>query len=145
MGAVGYIRNWTIFLKKYDHWRFLLAEVNKIVYLRSYLKHQSSQDRNQAMHHAAKWLINSMITGKDAGSSTFYFNTSWTSSYPETTGYIIPTLLRYSSITDSAWSVESKQAAVAAGKWLLVGTIGTTALAIFGGNPTGKLLRGTAQ
>ena len=119
MGAVGYIRNWTIFLKKYDHWRFLLAEVNKIAYLKSYLKYQSSQDRSQAMHHAAKWLIKSMSTGNDARSSTFYFNASWTSSYPETTGYIIPTLLRYSSTTDSAWSVEAKQAAVAAGKWLL--------------------------
>jgi len=121
MGALRYIKNWQKFLTKYENLRLLLAEVNKMMYLRSYLEHQREEDRTKAMHHAAKWLTRSITVGEDRGSGTYYFNKGWTSSYPETTGYIIPSLLTYSALSEDqmSWSDDTKNAALSAGEWLL--------------------------
>lgn len=119
MGALRYVQNWQRFLTKYDHVRLLMAEFNKLLYLRSYLKHQKPTDRTKAMHHAAKWLVGSMAHNEGMGSSTFYFNNGWTSAYPETTGYIIESLVRYSDLDEAPWAKEAFQAAEAAGHWLL--------------------------
>jgi len=121
MGAIRYIQNWQKFLTNYDNVRLLLAELNKMVYLRSYIEHQREEDRNKAMHHAAKWLIHSINRGTDRGSGTYYFNQGWTSAYPETTGYIVPTLLRYGtySAEQMPWAEQAKSAALMAGEWLL--------------------------
>ena len=119
MGAARYLSNWITFLKKYDHWRFLFAEWNKQVYLRAYLEELSPEQQSQALQHGAKWLIESCRQGTDAGSGTYYLNSGWTSSYPETTGYIIPTLLNYADSKEAAWKEEARVAATEAGRWLL--------------------------
>tara|TARA_B100000497_G_scaffold114750_2_gene137599 strand:+ start:8358 stop:9545 length:1188 start_codon:yes stop_codon:yes gene_type:complete len=119
MGAVRYLQNWRKFLGSYDHWRFLLAELNKLIYLRSYLNSLSEVQKEQCIHHAAKWLIHAHLQGSSNGCGTFYFNSGWTSDYPETTGYIIPTLLRYSSYEHSQWSQQAESTALKAGEWLL--------------------------
>lgn len=119
MGAARYLSNWISFLKKYDHWRFLFAEWNKQLYLRAYLDELTDDQKQQALQHAAKWLIESCHQGSDDGSGTYYFNHGWTSSYPETTGYIIPTLLDYAESQDAAWALEAHEAAKRAGHWLL--------------------------
>ena len=46
---------------------------------------------------AATWLERAQDAGGDGGVAGRYsLHTGWTSSYPETTGYIIPTLIRLS-------------------------------------------------
>ena len=119
MGAVRYVQNWRTFLTKYDHWRFLFAELNKLVYLRSYTQDLDDTGKEQCLHHAAKWLIRAQEQGATNGCGTYYFNTGWTSDYPETTGYIIPSLLRYASYEKAQWSNEAEKAALQAGEWLL--------------------------
>lgn len=119
MGAVRYVQNWRIFLTKYDHWRFLFAELNKLVYLRSYTQDLDDTGKEQCLHHAAKWLIRAQEQGSTNGCGTYYFNTGWTSDYPETTGYIIPSLLRYASYEKAQWSEEAVKSALEAGEWLL--------------------------
>ncbi len=119
MGAVRYLQNWRTFLTKYDHWRFLFAELNKLVYLRSYTQDLDDTGKEQCLHHAAKWLIRAQEQGTTNGCGTYYFNTGWTSDYPETTGYIIPSLLRYARYEKAQWSNEAEKAALQAGEWLL--------------------------
>jgi len=119
MGAARYLQNWRKFLGTYDHWRFLFAEWNKLIYLKSYLNDLSETQKEQCLHHAAKWLIHAHQQGSSDGCGTFYFHSGWTSDYPETTGYIIPTLLRYSSYQNSQWSQQAESTALKAGEWLL--------------------------
>ena len=97
MGVVAYAKRWYSFLGKYDHWRYLFAEWNKRLYLKSYLKYHSDADKERSIHHGTRWLIHSINRGVDRGSGTYYHHSGWTSAYPETTGYIIDTLLRYST------------------------------------------------
>lgn len=44
---------------------------------------------------AAKWLKKSQLANKDGGSASHYEVHGWLASFPETTGYIIPTLLDF--------------------------------------------------
>ena len=48
-----------------------------------------------------EWLLKSQNTGADKGSSAMYYimEDRWHTSYPETTGYIIPTFLNYYHLT----------------------------------------------
>ena len=48
MGAARYLQNWRKFLGTYDHWRFLFAEWNKLIYLKSYLSDLSEHKKNNA-------------------------------------------------------------------------------------------------
>lgn len=54
------------------------------------------------------WLYAAQDATPDGGVAQAYFarKRRWTNSYPETTGYIIPTLLRYAEATDSAEAYE---------------------------------------
>lgn len=64
----------------------------------------------------ADWLIRSIEKGKGGSCAHFSPLIGWSKPYPETTGYIIPTLLRISDFTnDSKYST----AALNLGEWLL--------------------------
>jgi hypothetical protein len=58
---------------------------------------RSSSDRKKAIQLAIEWLFRSQDANPDEGGSSAFFilslQPSWASSYPETTGYIITTLL----------------------------------------------------
>lgn len=121
MGVVRYASTVASFLASYDNWRILLAEINKRAYLRTYLAQHTHKDQLRSLHHGVRWLLRSIEQGTDPGSGTYYFAKGWTSSYPETTGYIIPSLLRYSrsAQAETQWAKESEAAALSAGQWLL--------------------------
>lgn len=58
-------------------------------------------DARQALADAAEWLVRAQdATGTD-GVSAYYDlkRRSWATAYPETTGYIIPTFLRYAELS----------------------------------------------
>lgn len=60
-------------------------------------------DLRQHQEWALSWLIRSCEVQGGAGSSAFYarwrhWKTGWAPAYPETTGYLIPTLLHYQTI-----------------------------------------------
>ena len=71
------------------------------VYLNRILRDQlgrggTSVDYEQALHNIFQWLLKSFEVTGDGGSSAYYaLGSGWQSSYPETTGYLIPTLYDY--------------------------------------------------
>lgn len=74
-------------------------------------------DRNKGLELSIDWLLyaqQQMKTGKGIGS--YNLVTGWTSPYPETTGYIIPTLIDYGLKYKHKASVE---AALEAAYWLI--------------------------
>ena len=119
MGALAYSQRWAAFFKKYDHWRYFFAEWNKLMYLKSYRKHHNAGALEKSLHHGVRWLIHSISSGTDRGSGTYYHHSGWTSSYPETTGYIIPSILKYAQNKEGPWSEKARTSAIEAGKWLL--------------------------
>lgn len=52
-------------------------------------------DRKEALHKAAGWLMKAQLANYDGGMGSFHLINKWSASYPETTGYIIPTLINY--------------------------------------------------
>lgn len=71
----------------------------------------------QHMRYAAQWIAAAQASTLDGGVSLAYsLKNGWRPSYPETTGYIIPTLFNYSHLTgDDAWW----DRAVSMADWLL--------------------------
>lgn len=55
-------------------------------------------DANQirkSLYMSVEWLLRSQFNMKDFGFGSYRIGQGWTTSYPETTGYIIPTLMNY--------------------------------------------------
>src|SRR5688572_28512444 len=53
----------------------------------------STTEKEKALQLNIEWLLSAKQSGDGMG--TYYITDGWTSPYPETTGYIIPTLSRY--------------------------------------------------
>lgn len=52
-------------------------------------------DRREPLGKAVSWLLHAQEMMTDGGFGSYHLVEGWSSSYPETTGYIIPTLLEY--------------------------------------------------
>jgi hypothetical protein len=64
-----------------------------------------------------EWLSRAQDTGSDRGVATTYsLRNGWMASYPETTGYIVPTFFDYAVATDQA---AYRERALEMGEWLL--------------------------
>ncbi len=73
-------------------------------------------EKNHA-NEALSWLLKSQDTGEDDGfASHFEVGVGWHASYPEVTGYIIPTILNYYKFTGRK---DLRKRAVRAANWLL--------------------------
>jgi len=75
----------------------------------------SPEERDLAMGKAAAWLLHSQDSMKDAGFGSYHLINKWSSSYVETTGYIIPTLLDYGILINN---VEVVSKAIRSAEWL---------------------------
>ena len=73
----------------------------------------SSEVIKDSLNDAINWLLHSNSNSDDDGMGSFHLNNGWTSSYPETTGYIITTLLNYSQ------DDKVKDVAIKAADWLI--------------------------
>lgn len=59
-------------------------------------RRKPERDNRVHLHEAARWILRADDATPDPGVSAGYdFESGWLASYPETTGYIIPTLLAY--------------------------------------------------
>lgn len=56
----------------------------------------SREMREEALDKAVDWLLHAQETMLDDGFGSYHLVNGWSSSYPETSGYIIPSLLDYS-------------------------------------------------
>ena len=79
-------------------------------------KSYSEDERQLAMDKAVQWLLHSQLSMKDDGFGSYNIISKWTSSYLETTGYIIPTLLDYGILYKNN---EIIQKTIKAADWLI--------------------------
>ena len=77
------------------HRKLLLSEINKKTYLNSYVERVNKDTKWKALREAIGWLRISQDAMTDDGFGTYYLRGGWSSSYPETSGYIIPTILEF--------------------------------------------------
>ncbi|MBK8341741.1 MAG: glycoside hydrolase family 127 protein [Flavobacteriales bacterium] len=70
----------------------------------------------EGLHAAADYLTRAQDAGTDAGLGSYHMVDGWGASYPETTGYALPTLLAMSGRLQRH---ELKERAVRAAQWLL--------------------------
>lgn len=73
-------------------------------------------DRHVALREAVGYLMRAQQHGTDRGMGSYHLVEGWGASYPETTGYAIPTLIAAADVL--GWS-EPKEAAIRAAEWLL--------------------------
>ena len=72
---------------------------------------------DERISDSLEWLVNSQDVGTDDGFASHYeVDAGWHASYPEVTGYIIPTLLRYSKVSDTR---QLRKRALRAANWLI--------------------------
>jgi len=72
--------------------------------------------RTEALAKAIDWLITAQKANSDGGMGSYHLINKWSSSYPETTGYIIPSLLAYH---EKHHHPEALKAALEAAEFLL--------------------------
>ncbi len=75
-----------------------------------------TNDPSQALRDAVGYLLRAQKVCGDGGMGSYHLTHGWGASYPETTGYAIPTLLR--TALHLRWP-EAEAAALRAGEWLL--------------------------
>jgi hypothetical protein len=80
--------------------KLLKNEINKVSNLKDHLNKVDEIMLLKALRELASWFKHNQSVMEVKGFGTFYFESGWTSSYPETTGYIVPTLLKYSQFDD---------------------------------------------
>lgn len=96
-----------------------LVDGRKRALMRAHLRGPSTSgaiDTEQALRGAIGYLLCAQEQGPDAGLGSFHLVNGWGASYPETTGYAIPTLL---AAADALKWEEPRQAALKAADWLL--------------------------
>jgi len=74
------------------------------------------QDTRAGLAAAIGYLLRAQQQGADMGMGSYHLGHGWGASYPETTGYAIPTLLRAGRVLERE---EPVAAALRAGEWLL--------------------------
>ncbi len=74
------------------------------------------KEKKEAIENAVNWLLHSQKMMKDQGFGSYHIINKWSNSYPETTGYIIPTLIEYGQKTNDQAIIEK---AISAADWLL--------------------------
>ncbi len=73
-------------------------------------------DQRAALREAVGYLLRAQQHGTDKGMGSYHLTNGWGASYPETTGYAIPTLIAAAGML--TWK-EADKAAVEAAEWLL--------------------------
>jgi len=91
----AYAQNIKFLLAKKMGRQYLFSEINKWIYLESYTQRVTDDTRWKALHEAINWLCHSQDQMEDSGFGTYYLLDGFTTSYPETSGYIVPTLLQF--------------------------------------------------
>ena len=81
--------------------KLLMSEVNKLNSLKTIQKNIDDTLLLKSLRELSSWFKHNQSAMEDDGFGTFNFEKGWTSSYPETTGYIIPTLLEFSKFDNT--------------------------------------------
>jgi hypothetical protein len=79
-------------------------------------KFYSEEERALALEKAVQWLLHSQDSMTDDGIGSYHLINKWSSSYVETTGYIIPSLLSFGIQTNDNVIIHK---ATLAADWLI--------------------------
>ena len=71
------------------------------------VKSSSAEEKKQSLDKAAGWLMHAQKVNIDGGMGSYHLINKWSSSYPETTGYIIPTLINYGTNYNKPGAIDS--------------------------------------
>jgi uncharacterized protein YyaL (SSP411 family) len=66
-----------------------------------------SEEKREALDNAAGWLMTAQRANQDGGMGSYHLLNKWSASYPETTGYIIPTLIHYGKKFNKQEAIDS--------------------------------------
>lgn len=90
--------------------------MNALARLLPWTTRKPATDPHQALEAAAQWLARAQDATGSGGVSAHYdvAKRRWVGAYPETTGYIIPTLLRYAKLSGNA---EYRERAIRMATW----------------------------
>jgi hypothetical protein len=107
----------TLLLKKEK--LILLNHFIGYFFSKSYLKgFYTKADKKQSLDLCIGWLLSAHKNMIDGGMGTYHIVGGWSSSYPETSGYIIPTLYNYALIQPSKKN-EIERTILACADWLV--------------------------
>lgn len=79
-------------------------------------KKPDAKQRKLAAARSVGWLLQAQASTPDDGMGSYHMVNKWSSSYPETTGYIIPSLLQYAAANNDD---NIRASAVNAARWLV--------------------------
>jgi hypothetical protein len=99
--------------------RFVMADLQRYLMKRHLQLSDISfleDSRTEALAKAVDWLIAAQKANSDGGMGSYHLIYKWSSSYPETTGYIIPSLLAFH---EKHHHPEALEAALEAAEFLL--------------------------
>ena len=96
--------------------KLIMSEVNRQTYINTYATNANSDIKLKALREIFNWFLYNQSQMTDDGFGTYNMCKGWTSSYPETTGYIIPTLLIFAKKEKNKVVEESARRAL---EWLL--------------------------
>jgi len=99
--------------------KYLWLDTGRYIFNKDIFKkepHKEPDLQAKALMKAIAWLVRSQQANTDGGMGSFHLINKWSSSYPETTGYIIPTLLNFGRKYDND---EVTGSAMKAAKFLL--------------------------
>ncbi len=123
-----------------------MSQLEKFSFLfKDHFALQQPQEAARHLREAITWLYRAQDATADRGvSHSYLIGTGWMRSYPETTGYIIPTLLNWYRLTGEA---EAKRRALEMADWELTIQLANGAIpALSNGEPvvfdTGQVLFG---
>jgi hypothetical protein len=94
-----------------EFWRFFVSGD-------PYYKNKAITDkmRKLSLGRSVFWLLHAQDSTPDDGMGSYHMVNKWSSSYPETSGYIIPSLLQYAAANHDD---NIKDAALKAANWLI--------------------------
>jgi uncharacterized protein YyaL (SSP411 family) len=78
--------------------KYVVCDLNRFMLKNNVFRQDfnfSQEDKKEALGNGINWLITSQKSINDGGMGSFHLINKWSSSYPETTGYIIPTLINF--------------------------------------------------
>ena len=67
----------------------------------------SDKEKKAALSNAINWLITAQQVNTDGGMGSYHLINKWSSSYPETTGYIIPTLINFGKNNNNSTAIDA--------------------------------------
>jgi uncharacterized protein YyaL (SSP411 family) len=90
--------------------KFVLHDVKRFLLKKDFysqVKTYSAVEKKQSLIKATGWLMAAQKANTDGGMGSFHLINKWSSSYPETTGYIIPTLIDFGNKFNNQEALDS--------------------------------------